>query len=411
MNPSDPLPYEEALSRILSAISPRAVCQVPCGDAAGRVAAEDVPALLDLPPFANSSMDGYACIAADTAAATPNHPVCLRIVGESAAGHAQSAVVASGQAMAISTGAAMPPGADAVVMVEETRPCADPAFVEILSPITPGQYVRSAGEDVQKGAIVIDAGTLLRPGAIALIAASGHARVRVHGTPRVALIATGSELAMPGEKLATAQIYDSNSLMLASLVREAGAVCGPQIRSTDDIQSLRSVIEGTTLQKADMIVTTGGVSVGQHDYVKQLVSETGEIDFWRVAIRPGKPFAFGRIAGRPIFGLPGNPASAFVTFELFVRPALRRMAGHADCVRPTIGATLTETVEHEPGRKSYVRAHSEWVDGRLHTRSAGLQASHRFRSLAAANSLLIIPEDRSRIVSGETVSVLLLGPE
>ncbi|HEY3330880.1 MAG TPA: gephyrin-like molybdotransferase Glp [Capsulimonadaceae bacterium] len=403
------LSYEDAISRILGSISPLDIVEQPLLNALGSIVASRVASRTDLPPFDNSQMDGYALLAANTANAYPDQPSHLKVIGEVPAGSIPSVTVAPGSAVRIFTGAAMPDGADAVVMVEDTKASDDKSTVDVFERATTGQYVRRAGEDARAGELVIDAGQVVTPGVIALAAAAGHATLPVHKRPRVAIISTGDELISPGGALALGQIFESNSYAVAAQVAEAGGECVAMLRAADNAESLRQALDDAAASAADVIVSSGGVSVGDYDLVKAVFGERGDVDFWRVAIRPGKPFAFGKHGDTLFFGLPGNPASAMVTFELFVRPALRALAGHAKPQRPLTTALLTEAVSHSRGRRSYLRAFATNTADSLMVTPLRHQGSHLLRPLAAANCLLIVPEDVDGIGAGDAAEVILYG--
>ncbi len=403
------LSYDEAIARILSALAPLPAIELPLVDCLGRVTAEPIRTLTDLPPFSNSQMDGYAVVASDIADASTDFPVVLRVIGEVPAGHKPTVAVSPGCAVRIFTGAAMPEGADAVVMVEDTRYHPSSRAVEIKEQSNPGQYVRPTGEDARRGDIVLLAGTVMTPGAVAMAAAAGCALLPVTSSPRVAVISTGDELIEPGGTLDYGQIYESNSYAVAAQVAAAGGEIVTRLRARDNAASLRDALDQAADSGADVLVTSGGVSVGDYDLVKSIFGERGEVDFWKVAIRPGKPFAFGRWGDRLFFGLPGNPASAMVTFELFVRPALRALAGHRMPTRGLIPAMLAVEVAHGAGRRSFVRAVTAREDGGLVVRPTGGQGSHLIRPLAEANSLLVIPENVDHLDAGALVNVMLLG--
>lgn len=451
--------YDEAIAHILSRIQPPGPPEgggghwapimesehVALVDALGMTLAEDVPALVDLPPFANSQMDGYAVIASDTAGASPDAPVELTVVGESAAGSSHAPAVRHGQAVKIFTGAPMPEGADAVVPIEDTgsypQPpakrdgsppsrCAGPfppkreetmentlpvsgragerIRVDIVVAAAPGQYVRAAGEDFARGVVGLRAGTRLSPAGIAFAAAGGHPALRVYRRPKVSIVSTGDELLTPGWPLRAGHIYDANSYALEALVTEAGGIA-VRIHAGDTRQALDDALQRAEDEGADVILTCGGVSVGDRDLVRPAVSARGEVEFWSVAIRPGKPFAFGRCGRALFFGLPGNPASAMVTFELFARPALLALQGRLDPHRPRLSARLAAPVSHGPGRRSFVRARTWAGPEGLMVRPTGGQASHLFRSLLAANSLLVVPEAVESLAEGEQATVILTG--
>ena len=407
------LSYEQALEQILSGIEPLVARSVPLSSALGRILAEDITSGVDLPPFDNSAMDGYAVIAADTTGASAQQPVNLLVIETIAAGKAPRKSVASGLASRIFTGGVVPLGADAIVPIEDTAPASKPGSVAVTLPAGVGQFLRRRGSDVTAGSTVLSAGTAIRPYEICLAAAVGRGKLRVVGQPKVAIIATGNELVDPGEALLRpGQIYSSNPYALSAQATACGAaVCG-RFRAGDTIASVRKALDRAIAAGADVIVSSGGVSVGEFDVVRPAIElgGAGAIDFWRVSIRPGKPLAFGHYKGCRFFGLPGNPVSSMVTFELFVRPALRRLAGHAKelCARQTVGVTLLEDARHEVGRRSFVRAVTSAVDGKLVTRPLAGQSSHMISTMCEANSLLIVPEDVAVIEAGRPASAILL---
>ena len=409
---------EDARKRMLEGLAALPTEVVALGDAAGRVLAEDLVSRHTLPPWDNSAMDGFAVIAADLAEATRGAPVRLAVTGEAAAGRVTDAVVTAGSALRILTGAPLPAGADAVVPVENTD--ARPGVAELprevnihVSPV-PGAHIRRAGSDLVTGASLLAAGTELSPAALAVCAAGGHATVTVHRRPRVALLATGDELVAPGEPLGPAQIPDSNTVGLAAQARELGAEVRILGIARDDINDVLDHLR-QGLAWADVIVASGGVSVGAHDVVKDAFTQIGRIDLWRIAVQPGRPLAFGRAPadGRPgdvlLFGLPGNPVSSLVTFELFVRPVLRRLAGHEDVIgRDIVRATMEQSVTKAPKRRAFIRvtlAHAPDGSG-WHAALAGGQDSHVLSALAAADGLAIIGEDVDSVPAGTQVEVI-----
>lgn len=418
----DMIPLAEAQRRVLDDVVPLAVETVDLADAAGLVLAGEVRAALTVPGWANSAMDGFAARSADVAGASAAAPVILAVLGEVPAGRAPDVDVLPGTALRIMTGAMMPPGADAVVPVEDTDAPAGasdvPAAVAIHAPARPGANVRDAGSDVAEGALLLDTGRALDPAAVALLAATGHAAVSVHRRPRVAVISTGDELVPPGVALGPAQIHDSNSLALAAQAAEAGAEVrrlGIARDTPDDVLAL--VREAVA--RADVVVLSGGVSVGAHDHVKAAFAAVGSLDVWRVAIKPGRPFAFARATSGDrtvrIFGLPGNPVSVFVTFELFVRPVLRRLAGHLSAFdRPVRIVRLAEPIRGSSGRLTVARVvlapDPERPDGLL-ARSSGGQDSHMRFSLARANGILFVPPDEDLPAGGEAAAWVLRAPD
>ena len=397
------LTYEDALTRVLAAMPPAKPEKTAVADAAGRVLAEAVTAPLDLPPFDNSAMDGYAVRAADVAGASAERPVPLRVLAQVGAGEVFAGHVGAETCVRLFTGTPLPAGADAVVMQEDTRTdAAEPDRVEILDPARPWENVRLRGEDVKAGALLASPGVRLGAGHLNLLAAVGLAGVRVARRPRVALLATGSELRPPGRSLAPGQIHESNRPMLATLL----AGCGAEPRAfplvPDSLNRTRNALQ-RAFAECDAVVTTGGASVGKLDFVKAAFAELGgSQEFWKVAIKPGKPFVFGTLAGKFLFGLPGNPVSAFVTFLLLVRPALLRWQGAAEVGLPAHPGILAAPLVNHGDRRHFVRVRVD-ADGRVH--SAGTQASHMLHSLAAADGLVEVPP-ATTLVAETTVRVL-----
>ena len=348
-------------------------------------------------------MDGYAVRATDVASATPTAPVRLRLAGKVAAGQVFPGEVTAGTCVRLFTGSPLPPGADAVVMQEDT--CVDsnaPGEVLILAQARPGENVRSRGEDVKCGSPLAEAGELLSVGRIGLLAAAGVARFRVGRQPLVGLLATGSELIEPGRPLEPGRIYESNRAVLAALIRRAGAV--PKVLPlVADVLAETSRALTDAFNQCDVVVTSGGVSVGEMDFLKRAFEQIGgKLEFWKVAIKPGRPFVFGRLRGKLLFGLPGNPVSALVTFLLLVRPALLRWQGATDVSLPAHSGVLAETLANLGERRHFIRVK---VDSLGKVRSAGIQASHVLSSLAAANGLVEVPAGTT-LPAGSTVTVL-----
>jgi molybdopterin molybdotransferase len=397
------LQLEEALAQVLSAVSPPAVELVPLTGAHGRVLAKRVASPVDLPHFDNSSMDGYAVRAADVHSATPASPVRLRLLGRAAAGEPFQGILTAGTCIQVATGSLLPRGAEAVVMQEDTRvEQRQPDQVLILETAAPRENVRARGEDVQSGATLAEAGTVLTASRLSLLAAAGLTHVPAGCQPVVGLIATGSELKEPGQPLDPGQIYESNRLGLAALIQRAGAIPRMFPLVPDELAATRAALEDA-LRQCDVLVTSGGVSVGERDFIKAAIQEGGgSLQFWKVAIKPGRPFAFGRLGGKLLFGLPGNPVSALITFLLLVRPALLRCQGAAEIALPTHPGRLAESLVNRGERRHFFRVR---VDQTGQICSAGLQASHALGSLAAANGLVDVPP-HTTLEAGASVQVL-----
>ena len=407
------LSVEDARAQMLDGLTSLAAEEVALEDGLRRVVADTIVSATTLPLWDNSAMDGFAVRSSDVA-----QPATLRVIGEVAAGAAPTVTVAVGTAVRILTGAPIPAGGDAVVPVEDTDAAPGvvdlPATVAIRTAVAAGAHIRRAGSDLRAGQRILDPGTELTPAALSVAAAGGYATLPVHGRPRVCVLATGDELVAAGTPLGAAQIPDSNTPGLLAAARDAGAVTRSLGIACDTFESVRAaLLEG--LAWADVIVASGGVSVGAHDIVKDAFASVGRIDLWRIAVQPGKPLAFGRApaAGRTgdvlLFGLPGNPVSSLVTFELFVRPVLRRLAGHADVLgRETVTATLSDAVRKAPGRRAFIRVRLEHDGASWRASLAGGQESHMLSALAAADGLAIIPETIDSVAAGTTVEVLRL---
>ena len=397
------LELEDALGRILAALPAPVSEHIRLPDAAGRVLTENISSPIDLPPFDNSAMDGYAVRAADVTTARPDAAISLRLAGRIPAGENFSGELAPGECVRLFTGSPLPRGADAVVMQEDTR--VEPGQtgeILICDGVRPGESVRRQGEDVRQGAELATAGDELTAARISLLAAVGVQEVSVGQRPVVGLLATGSELREAGEPLGPEQIYESNRTALAPLITRAGGVPRISPLVPDTLAATQAALE-RALAGCDVIVTSGGVSVGEMDFVKAAFEKVGgELQFWKVAIRPGKPFVFGRCDGKFLFGLPGNPVSAFVTFLLLVRPALWRWQGARAVTLPSHPAVLGEPVSNPGDRRHFMRVR---VDEAGNVFSAGRQASHALASLAAANGLLSLPPGASQ-AAGATVQVL-----
>jgi molybdenum cofactor synthesis domain-containing protein len=403
------IPVEDARARILAACPPLSARAVALAEALGRVLAEPVVSGVDVPPFANTAMDGFAVRASDTAGA----PVPLEVVGTLAAGADPAGlIVGPGQAIRIMTGAPMPAGADAVVMVERTSSSTS-GYITIEVAAAAGDHIRSAGDDLRAGQTVFEASTVITPGHLGVLASLGLSEVTVFPPARVGVLSTGDELVEGSRPLRPGQIRDSNRPTLLALVREAGGVAVDLGTARDDEDAIRSKLE-EGLATCDAVVTSGGVSVGDFDYVKVVLDQIGRMDWWQLAVRPAKPLAFG-VAGphdTPVFGLPGNPVSSMVSFELFVRPALRRMMGHPPdrLLRPVVEAMADEPLPRRPDGKLHldrvIATHGP--DGRYHVRRSGGQGSHLLRAMALANALAMVP-DGDGVPAGGSVRVMLIG--
>jgi molybdopterin molybdotransferase len=396
------LSVEEALERILATVRVLEPERVPLLEAAGRVLAEEIAADRDIPPLANSAMDGYAVRGADLA----QPPTRLRVVGKVAAGHVPEVAVGPNQAMRIMTGAPVPDGADTVVRFEDTL--LDGDKVEILEPPRPGANVRQAGEDVRAGEIVLQPGAILRPQEIGMLAAVGRVEVAVVRRPRVAILSTGDEIVPPDQTPGPGQIRDANSYTVAAQVRAFGGVPLLLGVARDQEPLVREGMRKALEQGADFIITSGGVSVGDFDLVKQVLAAEGEMHFWSLNMKPGRPLAFGIVGGVPLLGLPGNPVAAMISTDLFARPALLKMQGFTAWDRPTVQARLTQPIARKDGRRHYLRVRLRETDAGYEATLTGDQGSGILKSLVLADGLAIIPEEADHLPAGTMVQVILL---
>ncbi len=399
----------EARTIILENISPMGTEVVALDDCLNRVLAQPICALRDVPPLDNSAMDGFALTAAATAGAADGKPCVLPIIRTIAAGDRSGPPVAPDEAVRIMTGAPVPQGVDTVVRVEDTYVEAENLY--LTAPVAKGANIRLAGEDISCEQEILPGGRPLRPADIGMIASQGIAQLKVFRRPEVAIMTTGDEVVSLGEVPHEAQIYSSNSHALAALVRECGAIPRQMGIARDDPDHLAAMIEEGL--QSDVLVTTGGISMGDYDYLKDVFGRVGvEILFWKVAQKPGKPMTFGTRGGKPIFALPGNPVSATLSFELYVRPALRKMVGHVRLFRPTVRAVLEEAIRKKPGRRNFIRGVVQRKeDGILYATTTGEQGSGILRSMSLANGIIVLPEEADGAEAGERVEVYLLDSE
>jgi len=394
---------EDAQAFVLESCPPLGAVEVDRSHAAGLVLAAPVVAAEVVPPFDNTAVDGYAVRSADVVSA----PVELSVVGELAAGVAPSVRVGAGEAIRIMTGAPMPEGADAVVMVEDSERLGDSA-VRLTRSVPPGAAVRRAGDDVRLGDELFAVGTTITPAVDAVLASVNAARLRVHRRARVAVLSTGDELVDDGSPLEIGQIRESNKTMLAALLVEAGCEVVDLGVVRDDEDELERVLRSAATT-CDAIVSSGGVSMGDYDVVKAVLGRVADMTWMQIAIKPAKPFAFGRLGGVPIFGLPGNPVSSLVSFELLARPALRRMMGHRRLTRASIVAVADAPLDRQPdGKVHFVRVSGDFADdGRFHVRPVDAQGSHQLAATALADAMAVVP-DGDGVPAGTDVAVLLL---
>ena len=408
------LSVPDAATRIVAAVAPLPAVSLPLAESLGTVLAADVRSPITLPHWDNSAMDGYAVHGDDVAGASEAAPRALPVVGSVAAGAPVPRALARGEAMQIMTGAPMPPGADTVIRVEDTD--AGTTTVQVRKDRDVGKNIRRAGEDVRAGQVAVPAGTPIGAAQIGVLASIGASTVTVHRRPRVAILGSGDELVeLDGfaEVLAGRRIVSSNRYTLEALVRLSGGEPISLGHAPDSLDAVRALLQRAVDAAPDLIVTSAGVSVGEHDHTRTAIEAMGTaLDFWRVRMRPGAPLGFGRVQGIPWIGLPGNPVSAMVTFELFVRPTIRRLLGHARVHRRPVPVVLDEPVSIGAKLTHFYRAVvAPAPDGHLHARLTGPQGSGILTSMSLANALLIVPEDASTVPAGETLQALLLGDD
>jgi molybdopterin molybdotransferase len=406
-------PLAEVQAAILAAVPRLEPIEAGLADALGLVLAERVTAPEAVPPFPNTAMDGYAVQAVDTSGASEEHPVRLQVVGELAAGHAPTVAVGSGQAIRIMTGAPMPDGADSIVMVERTARDGDDGVIVTLE-VEPGRHVRRAGGDLEAGDVVFEPGEVLTAARVGVLATVDARRVRAYPRARVGVLSTGDELVESGP-LAPGKIRDSNRPMLLAQLADAGAVA-LDLGSAHDDEVLMTATLRDAVERCDAVITSGGVSVGDFDYVsaalERIVADdpSGDsgVDWYQVAIKPAKPLCFAMVQGTPVFGLPGNPVSSFVSFELFARPALRQMMGHGQVSRPLVHATAADAMPRKIDGKLHLdRVVVDVVDGRYVAAAVRSQESNALAASAAANALALLP-DGEGVAAGDAITVMLL---
>jgi molybdopterin molybdotransferase len=409
---------EQALDKVLEHIEVLGAEESPILGCLGQVLAEDVVSEINIPPLDNSAMDGYAVRAADTKGASPKSPRLLRVIDTVVAGSISKTKVEPGTAIKIMTGAPLPAGADAIVKFEDTDRSGrekDSTEIGILVELTPGQDIRRSGEDVAKGSLVLKEGTLIRPAEVGVLASLGRSTLKVFRRPVVAILATGDEVVDITQSLPEGKIYNSNSYSLAALVTRYGGI--------PHILGIAADVEDSLLNRlhlgleADMLVTSGGVSLGDYDIVRDVLAKEGEIVFWRVKQKPGKPLAFGMINALaegggarkiPLFGLAGNPVSAMLNFELFARPAMLKMMGRKNLDKPVIEAIMEEPIKNTDGRRIFARAVVRKRGGNYFARLTGPQGSGILTSMTLANGLVVVSEDRPGVKKGDSVPVIML---
>ena len=398
------LSVEEARERVLARIKPLQPLELPLTEAYGCVLAASVSAERDIPDFASSAMDGFAVRSSEVANATPSAPVELRVVGRAAIGERPDGTVGGGEAFRIATGAPVPAGADTVVPVENTQAIGD--TVRILSGAPSGKHVRPSGEDVRAGETLVQGGRRLQAPELALLATAGFSHPLVHPRPRVVVLSTGDELVPPSQSPEYGQVRDANAYTLFGALREAGAVPMMAGIVRDDVDSFREAVLSHLVQ-ADAFISSGGVSVGERDVVKAAFFRRGDVEFTKVAMQPGMPQGFGEIEGTPYFGLPGNPVSVFVSFEVFVRPALLKMMGRRQLFRPEVPARLEEDVTGPAGKTQFARVRVRRTKEGWTAVPTGGRGSNLIATVAKANGLAIVPQGVETALAGSRVNVML----
>lgn len=408
---------DEALRIILNSVQTLDSDTISLANASGRVLQQDIFSNSDIPAFDNSAMDGYALRSADTKGASPESPCKLEVLEELKAGMMSSSEIKNGQAVKIMTGAPIPEGADSVIMVEDTakvegrvlKPACRTgrAEVKVLKETAPGENIRRAGEDIKKGELVIQKGTLLKAAHTGMLAALGITKAAVARKPRIAILATGDELVDADEEAPKGKVRTSNTYALYSQILSYGGIPVNIGIARDEPEDIREKIESALV--CDLILTSGGVSMGDYDLVKDVLTKMGaDIKFWKIAMRPGKPILFSTLGEKPVFGLPGNPVSSMVGFELFVRPAILKMLGQTSDDRQEAEAFLEEDIEKKKGLRYFLRAQTRWEDGGYLTKTTGPQGSGILKSMMLANSFIILPEEEEFIKKGAKVRVRFL---
>ncbi len=396
---------ENAVNLIMENIGILGIERVDILNALGRIIGEDIFSSRDIPPWDNSAMDGYAVRYNDVTKSSRENPSLLEVIEDLPAGYSSRKIVEEGKAVRIMTGAPLPKGADTVIMVEDTEKKGNK--VKIFTSPEPGQNIRKAGEDVKKGELVIKKGSLVRAPEIGMLASLKRTFVSVYQKPRVAILATGDELIDVDDETGEAKIVNSNSYTLASQIKDCGALPLIMRIARDTRKDLETKLKESLI--ADVIITSGGVSVGEYDFVKEVLQNLGaEMKFWKVAMRPGQPLAFGLLEKKPVFGLPGNPVSSMISFEQFVRPSLLKMMGHKKLFRPVITAILGEELKKKPGRRHFLRGVVRVKDEKYYVSSTGDQGSGILKSMVTANGLIVLHDNKNIYSSGEKVKVQLL---
>jgi molybdopterin molybdotransferase len=398
--------FHEARSKMLEGIKflPPEKCRL--ADLLGRVLAQDATATFDIPPRDNSAMDGFAVIASDAAGASEQNPVTLQVIEDVPAGQVATKSLKPGQAIRIMTGAQIPANADSVIPVEETSAGISNTEVRILKAVKQGANVRRQGEDVTAGQLLITKGTRLRPQEVGLIASLGLTEVLVSKQPVAGIISSGNEVAAPGQPLKPGQIYDANRFSIGGQVKEAGAVVKDYGIIADDLEKIKETLNQAA-RECDVVITSGGVSVGDYDLMKQALSELGQMNFWQVKQKPGKPLAYGHINGKPVVGLPGNPVSSMVVCDQYVRPLLLKMQGATNTFRVQGTAYSDQEIRKQTGRTEFLRAKLQFRDGAYHTVLTGPQGSGILTSMVQADGLMILPEECEGVKPGDLITVEL----